>query len=136
MNPPASFYMRWNNSVAYAMNWSGGIDRIAISLKIMGAHIVCMAQSEYCTLPLTSAHSGLRLFTVVCVVPSVMPAWYRQLDSASFRSSALKTVSVFRTPYLDIIAENNGARRGYERTGFYEIGRKNASVFLPIRLNS
>jgi hypothetical protein len=65
-----------------------------------------------------------------------MPAWYRQLDSASFRSSALKTVSVFRTPYLDIIAENNGARRGYERTGFYEIGRKNASVFLPIRLNS
>ncbi|EBW7151990.1 GNAT family N-acetyltransferase [Citrobacter braakii] len=32
---------------------------------------------------------------------------------------------------LDVIAENNGARRFYERTGFYEIGRKKFFFFRP-----
>jgi ribosomal protein S18 acetylase RimI-like enzyme len=31
---------------------------------------------------------------------------------------------------LDVITENNGARRLYEHTGFYEIGQKN-SFFRP-----
>lgn len=33
---------------------------------------------------------------------------------------------------LDVIAENNGARRLYERTGFYEIGRKKFFFSAPL----
>lgn len=33
---------------------------------------------------------------------------------------------------LDVIAENNGARRLYERTGFYEVGRKKLFFSAPL----
>lgn len=57
---------------------------------------------------------------------------YRGMGIGQILLSYIKYLAVQQDKNLtlDVIAENNGARRLYERTGVYETGRKN-SFFRP-----
>ncbi|EAQ7978880.1 GNAT family N-acetyltransferase [Salmonella enterica] len=59
---------------------------------------------------------------------------YRGMGIGQILLSYIKYLAVLQDKNLtlDVIAENSGARRLYERTGFYEIGRKKLFFSAPL----